>query len=472
MRSLYWRAVLGFSACIAAVLIVQVAAVVLYLKAAPDPAQLRAFSQTVALDLSRAVSDNPSLDVQRYIDEHYASPVATLYITLADGQVIFRGPLRPSDSAISGGKDFYRLNPNSTALPESWATGPYVAAAIMVNGRVFGGVGLVTRQSWRELIGWKMTLLSISLFAVATLVATRFVFGTVVSRIRNLMDAATRCGAGDFSARADTSGHDELSNLGFAFNRMVEDLGRRDEQLKSADRTRRMLLADISHELRTPLTSVRSYRDVLSMSEVGGHPEAVRCLGVIDEETQRLEQLIGDLLDLTRLEAVPNRLTREAVAVEHLFGVVTNRLEPQARARGVALTTSISVGAELLYGDPLRLEQAVQNLAANALRYTSAGGSITMSADVHNHLFVLTVRDTGHGIPTAHLPFVFERFYKVDSARSHDDASGSGLGLSIVKAIIEGHGGTVTVASTPNVETTLTIQLPLDDGARSPFVAA
>src|SRR5215813_7094085 len=253
---------------------------------------------------------------------------------------------------------------------------------------------------------------------------------------------------------------------------MAEDLGRRDEQLQAADRTRRMLLADISHELRTPLTSVRSYRDVLSMSEVGSHPEAVRCLRVIDDETRRLEQLIGDLLDLARLEAAPTRLTHEAVSVEHLFGVVLSRLEPQGQRRGIALTTSIATGAELVYGDPLRLEQAVQNLAANALRHTPAGGAIALSAAVHNRSIVLTVRDTGRGIPAAHLPFVFARFYKVDSARYHVDESGSGLGLAIVKAIVEGHGGRVAVASLPDVETTFTIHLPLDRTARSPFVAA
>src|SRR5262249_36525929 len=145
-----------------------------------------------------------------------------LYITLADGRVIFRGPLRPSTAAITGGVESYRRNPNVTALPESWAAGPYQASPIGVAGHAFAGVGTVVRQSWRELIGRPVTLLAIFLLVIATLVGTRCVLGTVVSRIRNLVTAATRCGAGDFSVRADTSGDDELADLGLAFNRMAE----------------------------------------------------------------------------------------------------------------------------------------------------------------------------------------------------------------------------------------------------------
>jgi two-component system sensor histidine kinase BaeS len=246
---------------------------------------------------------------------------------------------------------------------------------------------------------------------------------------------------------------------------MATDLGARDEQLKAADRTRRLLLADVSHELMTPLTAVRAYREVLGMTGLAHDPDIARCLGIIGDETQRMERLIGDLLDLARLEAGGERLRHEDVSVEDLFGRVAVRHEPYARTKGVAVNTMIGAGAEILYGDTMRLEQALQNLAANALRHTPPGGAVDVSAVLRGDQVILAVKDTGQGIPLEHLPFVFDRFYKVDPARSVDGAAGSGLGLSIVKAIVERHGGTVSVASQPGVSTVFTICLPLPTAA-------
>jgi len=223
-----------------------------------------------------------------------------------------------------------------------------------------------------------------------------------------------------------------------------------------------MLLADVSHELMTPLTAMRAYREVLAMSELARDAEAAHCLSVIGDETERLERLVGDLLDLARLEAGGgDSIVPEDVAVENLFGRVAARHEPEAKLKGVQLTTSVEPGAEILYGDPMRLEQALQNLAANALRHTPPGGEVEMRAEVHNEHVLLSVRDSGLGIPEEHLPFVFDRFYKVDQARTGNSAAGSGLGLSIVKAIVERHGGTVSATSEPGVATVFTIRLSL-----------
>jgi hypothetical protein len=140
-----------------------------------------------------------------------------------------------------------------------------------------------------------------------------------------------------------------LAAFASAFNRMAADLGTRDEQLKAADRTRRILLADVSHELMTPLTAMRAYREVLAMSELGRDPEAAHRLAVMGDETHRMERLVGDLLDLARLEAGGDSLQCEDVAVENLFGRVAARHEPEAALKGVALVTSIASGAEILH---------------------------------------------------------------------------------------------------------------------------
>ena len=455
---------LGFGVCIAGVLAVQTAAIVLWLGSVPNNQRLNEFTHAVADDLGAAMAADPALDVQRYVDRHYQKPVAPLFIVLErDAQVVLAGSERPPATVIDGAREFWEAHP--AAIPDSWLTGPFQVAPLVVNGKLAGGVGVFVPQSWQQLLDRRMALLSGALLILGTGLAGGFIVGGLRRRLRDLERAARRCGAGDFSARAVEAGDDELAALASAFNRMASDLGTRDQLLKVADRTRRMLLADVSHELMTPLTAMRAYREVLAMSDVARDPETAHCLDVIGDETERLERLVGDLLDLARLEAGGDSLTPEDVAVENLFGRVAARHEPDARLKGVSMTTSVGAGAEILYGDPLRLEQALQNLASNALRHTPPGGEVELRAETDGDNVLLSVRDTGTGIAADHLAMIFERFYKVDQARTGSKAAGSGLGLSVVKAIVERHGGTISVSSNPGVATVFTICMPVGMGA-------
>jgi signal transduction histidine kinase len=455
--------VLGLAACITGVLAVQTVAVLVLLNHVPDARRLSEFTRRVAADLGAALEANPDLDVQRYIDSHYSRQLASLYIGLArNGQVVLRGPDRPSEASMAAASEFWSQHP--AAVPDSWITGPFHTTPLLVRGRVEGGIGVVVPESWEQLVGWKMVATGVGLLLAGTGVAAAFIFGGVRRRLNDLEQVAQRCGAGDFTARAPESGADELAAFASAFNRMAADLGVRDEQVKAADRMRRILLADVSHELMTPLTALRAYREVLAMSELGRNPDAAHGLAVMADETHRLERIVGDLLDLARLEAGGESLQCEDVAVENLFGRVAARHEPEAKLKGVSLVTSIATGAEILYGAALRLEQAVQNLAANALRHTLPGGDVELRAELSGPEVRLSIRDTGTGIPPEHIPFVFDRFYKVDPARAGHTAAGSGLGLSVVKAIVARHGGTVSVLSDPGVETIFTIHLPAPAG--------
>jgi signal transduction histidine kinase len=210
-----------------------------------------------------------------------------------------------------------------------------------------------------------------------------------------------------------------------------------------SDSARRQLLADVSHELMTPLTAMRGYIETLTMKELNlDGSTRDRYLHIIDDETHRLERIIGDLLDLARLEGGGGTLRREDVPVQALFERVHSRHERELTERRITLAANIAKGAETVQGDPDRLEQALQNLAANALRHTPDGGEIVMSSDVVGDRLRLRVRDSGEGIPPEHLPLIFDRFYKVDASRKA--AGGSGLGLSIVRAIVERHGGSIS----------------------------
>jgi signal transduction histidine kinase len=202
-----------------------------------------------------------------------------------------------------------------------------------------------------------------------------------------------------------------------------------------------------------------------------------RYLSIISDETARLERIIGDLLDLTRLEGGGGSLTIERVSVAQLFDRVAARHERACQTAGVSLSASIEPGAEYVRGDRDRLEQALQNLAANAIRYAPRGSTLRLSAapggvgsrfqfprtGVAENEIAIAVEDDGPGIPEEHLPRVFDRFYKADAARGAT-SSGSGLGLSIVKAIVERHGGRIAVSSVPG-RTRFEIVLPNDDMA-------
>jgi two-component system sensor histidine kinase BaeS len=271
--------------------------------------------------------------------------------------------------------------------------------------------------------------------------------------------AARRLGAGDLAARAPDRGGDEIAAVASAFNAMAADLSARAEALAASDRTRRQLLADVSHELTTPVTAMRGYLETLTMPELTiDAPTRARYLGIISDETNRLERLIRDLLELARLEGGGGTLAREPVAVADLFARAAARHERAAEAAKVAIETTVAPGAETVVGDRDRLEQAIQNLAANAVRYAPPGTAIRLAAQPHDGAVEITVADLGPGIPAEHLPHIFDRFYKADAARE-GVSGGSGLGLSIVKAIVERHGGSISVESGPG-RTAFTLRLP------------
>jgi signal transduction histidine kinase len=210
----------------------------------------------------------------------------------------------------------------------------------------------------------------------------------------------------------------------------------------------------------TPLTVMRGYVETLAMAELrldAGVRE--RYLRIVDEETRRLERIVGDLLDLARLEGGGSTMRRDRVPVQALFERAAARYERELTERHIRFTWVIHPGAETVPGDPDRLEQVLQNLAANAIRHIPDGGQLTMTATVEGAHLRLTVRDTGPGIAPEHLPHIFDRFYKADAARA---SGGSGLGLSIARTIVEAHGGTITARNEDGA--VFDIQLPRETG--------
>jgi signal transduction histidine kinase len=503
-RSLYWRIGVGLVSFLVAVLTVQGLALVWLIsrmEVGPGPPSPEV-TRLVSRELSEALAANPDADVEQFLRQQYEQRLP-LVAVMRDGRVVSSDGRTLPDEMLAeirsrlasdpesflrmgragrgrGDRGFGRgMGPDGDQGPEPGleasspqrgrgpGPGPFGGTfrrggppgAIVVGGRLVGVVTANPRSTFEQL-GPTLLLVGVLLVGVGTTAAALLIFGPVRGRLRSLEAAARKVGAGDLSARAREDGGDEVAALAHAFNQMTTDLAARAAELQASDRTRRLLFADVSHELMTPLTAMRGYLETLSMRALSLDPETRdRYLSIVSDETRRLEHIVHDLLDLARMEGRGDSLDLQDVPIEDLFGRVAARHERDASLKGVALTTNIAPGAEIVSGDPLRLEQALQNLTANALRHTPSGGEIELRAESGAGELVITVRDTGPGIPAEHLAHIFDRFYKIDPARP-GKTSGSGLGLSIVKAIVERHGGTTTVSSQPGQGTRFIIRLP------------
>jgi two-component system phosphate regulon sensor histidine kinase PhoR len=232
--------------------------------------------------------------------------------------------------------------------------------------------------------------------------------------------------------------------------------------LRRADRIRRDFVANVSHELRTPLTAVRGYVEALTD---GGTDlqEAKRFLEIIGRHTLRMERLVRDLLRLARLDAGQEPLEHVACSTESLFSGVETELAVAIESRDQTVDYRVSPEAATIHGDPAKLHDALKNLLENATNYSPPKSQIVMSAECREDRMLLSVSDQGPGIPEADLPRIFERFYRVDKARSRGgrDPGGTGLGLAIVKHLIELHGGRVRATNKVGGGAIFTIELPI-----------
>jgi two-component system phosphate regulon sensor histidine kinase PhoR len=217
-------------------------------------------------------------------------------------------------------------------------------------------------------------------------------------------------------------------------------------RLRRLESVRRDFVANVGHELRTPLASIKGFAETLREGAMNDPVHAAEFLSTIEEHADRMSKLVDDLLDLAAIESGHRMPRFEAVEIGPMCAEVARELSPQAEAAGVRIELLPTEGLPPVRADRDQLRQILVNLVSNAIKYNEQGGLVELSAERRDSGMRVTVRDTGVGIPDADLPRVFERFYRVDKARSRD-AGGTGLGLSIVKHLVEAHGGQVSVES-------------------------
>ncbi len=418
-RSFYWRIAISFVVLVVAVLVIQVA--------------------MFGVIMARSIVAAPPL-----------------YVVMESGDILSTRPEAPDDATRTAVGDLAHRQG-----PDAIRTAPIYVAGQRRGTIVFPpGPPSPVRQSLLRL-----AVPATIVLALATAIAALVIFRPARRRLQELESAAERLGRGDLAARAPVRGGDEIANVAAAFNRMADELAAREESLRTADRVRRQMLADVSHELKTPLTAMRGYVESLRMAGEAIEPEKrERYFATLERETLRLDRIVKDLLELGRLEDQAMRFELRVFAVDRVFERVVARHEGEASARRIAFRVEVGEDADQMVGDPYRIEQAIENLAANALRHTPDGGSITLAASIARATIHVSVIDSGEGIPAGHLPHIFDRFYKADSARS--GSSGSGLGLSITKAIVDRHGGQIDVESRPG-RTQFTLIFPRDDDGPS-----
>lgn len=240
---------------------------------------------------------------------------------------------------------------------------------------------------------------------------------------------------------------------------LVEDVTERDR----TDAIRRDFVANASHELKTPVSTIVASSEALQIALERGDGSASGFATRIEGSARQLDRLVGDLLDLSRLER--DRPELAPVRVDHLVREEVGRIRDQAEGKGITLELIMEAVTAMV--SPRDVAIGTRNILDNAVRYTPEGGSVSVSVSGDGHDAVIAVSDTGEGIPTRDTERVFERFYRVDSARSRA-TGGTGLGLSIVKHVAESHGGTVSVESELGVGSTFTIRLPADREGEAP----
>jgi heavy metal sensor kinase len=318
--------------------------------------------------------------------------------------------------------------------------------------RVAMAIGRVPNDILNMLGIFRMVILNSSvLLLVLAGVGGWFLAGRTLRPVERITDIARGIGESDLSRRIDIATDDELGRLASTLNGMIA-------RLEEAFIKQRQFVADASHELRTPLAVIQA-ESSLALEKPRDQEQYRRSLELVSQEVSYMSAIVGKLLLLARSDAGSEQLNIQEVDVAGLVDELGQDLEALAQEKDLRLCFG-PMDALPVRGDRVRLRQLFLNILDNALRYTPAGGTITGSVVRKDDQAVVSVGDTGIGIPEEHLPFIFDRFYRVDKARTSREG-GTGLGLAIATSIAKMHGGTIEVESAFGTGTTFRVRLPL-----------
>jgi histidine kinase len=286
----------------------------------------------------------------------------------------------------------------------------------------------------------------LSLAIVAALVvavlASFFISRQVVGPIQQMKGISQRVAEGDYHERLNIGGGlqtnqlNELDQLALSFNQMAD-------KLEKTEIMRRQLLGDVSHELRTPLTAIKGFMEGLIDGVLPASPETYQ---QVYTEADRLQRLVNDLQELSRVEAGVFQLKSEPISMNGLIDTIVGHLGRQFEDKGVRLETSLADGLPQVVADKDRILQVLTNLVGNALQYTQPAGKVRIETSRSKDEVLISIIDTGIGIPPEHIPYIFNRFYRTDKSRARV-SGGSGIGLTIAQSFVKAHHGRIWAES-------------------------
>jgi signal transduction histidine kinase len=379
----------------------------------------------VGFELYRYYREHGSWEgIQPYVEQWGSLYGHRIILTDASGVVI-----ADSEGKLLGQP--YQPDTSGGRLPPPWEGGTPGALYISPESSAGFPSPVSLSQAISRFLLWG------ALLAVAiALLFTFFLSRRMSAPIKSLALAARRLGQGDLSQRVQLKDKSEIGELAQAFNSMASDLER-------AEKLQRNMVADVAHELRTPLSNIRGYLEAIRDGVIKPDAATVRSL---DEEAALLSRLVDDLQELSLAEAGELKLNRQPEDIGEVINRAVAAIQVQAQGKGISVVADLPEGLPPCDIDIQRIGQVLRNLLENAIAHTGYGGRITVVAEKQDNRVKVSVTDTGEGIPAEDLPYIFERFYRVDKSRTRA-TGGSGLGLTIARRLVEAHGGKIEVQS-------------------------
>lgn len=400
-----------------------------------------------------------------------------VYLLNPDGQVLYSVVLDHSDTekplekvdlqpvkefiASNGEKYILGDDPRNRDKQNIFSAAPFNIGGnegyiyIILAGQAYESVNKSLIASYFFRLGSGATLLTIAisilLGALSILALTR--------NLREIITQVKRFKEGDYHARIPDAEGSDMDTLAVTFNEMAETISNNIEELKSVEKLRKELTANVSHDLRTPLAIMKGYIETMQIKEEKLTPEErENYLAIVSKSLEKLTKLVAQLFEFSKLEAQQIEPESEPFHIGELAADVRQKYKIIAEQQKVSIDIEIAPNTPLVFADISLVERAIQNLMDNALRYTPEQGHVAITAQTTNNAVEICIKDTGPGIPEEDQSFIFERYKKSGTSRKQDQ--GAGLGLAIVKKIMEIHSTTIKVISLPEKGTTFQFSLP------------
>ncbi|NMD70494.1 HAMP domain-containing histidine kinase [Bacillus sp. DNRA2] len=336
-----------------------------------------------------------------------------------------------------------------------------VAVPYLQSGRFVGGILLLAPVSGtREMISEinRYLLYTVGIALTVTLLLSWILSKFHVRRIQGIRDATSMVSAGNYDVQLPSSEFDEIGELANDFNKMVSKLKSSMDEIESLENRRRQFMADVSHEMRTPLTTISGVIEGMRNKMIS-EQDKEKGISLVSKETKRLIRLVNENLDYEKIRSNQVKLNKEEIQLTELLEIIKETLLFQAEEKNNHILIDADETASV-FADYDRLTQILINIAKNSIQFTS-DGTITLRGHNNNDYSVIEIEDTGVGIRAEEIEAIWRRFYKADLSRKNNPYGAFGLGLSIVKQLVQLHDGEITVTSIEGEGTKFTIKIPL-----------